>query len=461
MMMSKGKKVLVGLILTLLILTVAAYGFGVYYFTKHFLPGSMVNGFNFSYMTEKEADDLMAQKAEAYVLAIRTRNNGQESITAEQAGLKYTPDGSTGRLIYGQNRFLWFLSFTQHQNYELSGANTYDQDKLTLAVNGLRCMQQQNMIMPRDAFIKENDTGYEIVPEVQGSKVDGEKLYRYVAAAVSTGNPELDLEQADCYEKPQVYQDDPGIVKNCRQMNELTDVVITYDFGDRAETVDKDVIKNWLKRDEQGDIILDPEKVAVYVNELGYKYDTFGCTREFTTYDGRQIYVEGGDYGWAIDQKAETEALIRAVESGVTQVREPVYSYTGLSRNTNDIGYTYIEVDLTNQRMVYYQDGFPMVDTYVVTGNPNIPGMETPTGCFAVDAMKSPAVLTGDGYESEVTYWIPFCGNVGIHDAAWRSQFGGNIYLTDGSHGCVNTPYEKAQQIYQNIDIGIPVIVHK
>ncbi len=458
--MSKGKKVLVGLILTFMVLTVAAYGFGVYYFTQHFLPGSTVNGFNCSYMTEEEAESLLAQKVEAYVLAIRTRNNGQESITAEQAGLSYTPDGSIRRLLHGQNRFLWFRGFTQHQSYELSGMNTYDQDKLTRAVNGLRCMQQQNVILPRDAFIKENDTGYEIVPEVEGSQVNGEKLYELVAAAVSTGSPELDLETADCYKRPQVYQDDARLIEDCRQMNELTGVVITYDFGDRSETVDKDVIKNWLTRDEQGDFTLDSEKVAAYVYELGYKYDTFGCTRDFTTYDGREITIQGGDYGWAIDQEAETEALIEAVKSGVTQVREPVYAYEGRSRDINDIGYTYIEVDLTNQRMVFYQDGIPVVDTSVVTGNSNISGMGTPTGCFAVDAMESPAVLTGEGYVSEVTYWIPFCGNVGIHDAVWRSQFGGTIYLTDGSHGCVNAPYDKVQQIYQNIDIGTPVIVH-
>lgn len=459
--MSKGKKVLVGLILMFFALTVAAYGVGVYYFTIHFMPGSMVNGFNCSYMTEKEAEDLMAQKAGAYVLAIRTRNNGQESLTAEEVGLSYISDGSVRKLLYGQNRFLWFLGFTQRQNYQLPGMNTYDEDKLTQAVYALRCMQQQNVIMPQDAFIKETDAGYEIVPEVEGCRVNGEKLCQLVAAAVSTGTTALDLELSDCYEKPQVYQDDPNLIKNCSQMNELTDVVITYDFGDRAETVDRDVIKNWLKRDEQGDMTLDSEKVAAYVYELGYKYDTFGCTREFTTYDGRQITIEGGDYGWAIDQEAETEALIAAVKSGVTQVREPVYAYEGWSRNTNDIGYTYIEVDLTNQRMVFYQDGIPVVDTYVVTGNPGIPGMETPTGCFAVDAMESPAVLKGEGYESEVTYWIPFCGNVGIHDAPWRSEFGGTVYLIDGSHGCVNTPYDKAQQIYQNIDIGAPVIVHR
>ena len=161
--------------------------------------------------------------------------------------------------------------------------------------------------------------------------------------------------------------------------------------------VDRSVIKNWLVRNKKGNYTLDKKLVADYVYNLGYKYDTFGCTRTFLTYDGREKVIEGGDYGWAIDQAAETEALIKAIKDGTIDEREPVYVYKGWSRNTNDIGYTYIEIDLTNQRMVFYKDGAPIVDTPVVTGNPNVDGNETPTGCFAVDAMMSPYVLKGEG----------------------------------------------------------------
>ena len=105
------------------------------------------------------------------------------------------------------------------------------------------------------------------------------------------------------------------------------------------------------------------EKVAAFVNELWYKYDTFGCTRTYITYDGREKTIQGGDYGWAIDQEGDTEALIEAIKSGVTQVREPVYAYEGWSRSTNDIGGTYVEIDLTNQRMLFYKDGIA-IDVY-------------------------------------------------------------------------------------------------
>lgn len=455
--MSTGKKIVIFLICILLLLTIAAYFVGVNYFTRHFLPGSKVNGFNCSYMTQEEAEALLAKKAESYVLAIQTRGNGQESITAEQVGLTYTPDGSVQKTLRQQSRFKWFLSFGQQKSYELVSSISYDGAKLYQAVKGLKCIQ--NGTAPADAYIGDNGTAFEIVPEVEGTQLDEDKVQEVIAQAVISTKLQVNLEEAGCYKKPAVYRDDEALAKQCEQANQLTDIIITYDFADRTETVDRSVIKDWLViRD--GECTLDREKVAVYVHELAYQYDTFGNTRNFQTYDGRNITITGGDYGWAIDQNAETDALIAAVKSGETQVREPIYAYEGWSRDTNDIGYTYIEIDLTNQRMVLYKDGYPLVDTPVVTGNPNIPGMETPTGCFALDAKQSPAVLTGEDYEANVTFWMPFCGNVGIHDASWRTQFGDNLYLWEGSHGCVNTPYDKAQIIYQNVDVGCPVVVY-
>ena len=103
--MSSRKKIMITLIIILLLLTAGVYGYGVYYFTEHFLPGSMVNGFNCSYMTVSQSEELLTQKVGAYVLTIDTRNNGQESITAKQAGLSYDSDGSVDKLIRNQDRF--------------------------------------------------------------------------------------------------------------------------------------------------------------------------------------------------------------------------------------------------------------------------------------------------------------------------------------------------------------------
>ena len=120
-----------------------------------------------------------------------------------------------------------------------------------------------------------------------------------------------------------------------------------------------------------------------------------------------------------------------------------------------------MEISIQDQEMWCYKDGVVVVDTPVVTGNVS-KGYDTPAGSvWAIDAKKHDAVLKGEGYTQPVTYWMPFNGNVGIHDAdTWRSQYGGEIYKTSGSHGCVNTPTANAEKIFNTVEIGTPVIVY-
>ena len=71
------------------------------------------------------------------------------------------------------------------------------------------------------------------------------------------------------------------------------------------------------------------------------------------------------------------------------------------------------------------------------------------------------ATLRGENYETPVTYWMPFAGNVGMHDATWRSSFGGSIYKYSGSHGCINLPLDAAKVIFENVKKNYPVLVYE
>lgn len=459
--MNTGKKIMIGLIAVLFILTAGAYGFGVLYFSNHFMPGSMINGFNCSYMSVEETEELLSQKVQAYVLTLHTRNNGIESITAEQAGFDYASDGSVKALAKGQDRFLWFRNFTRSEMYDMNVNISYNEELLTSAIQNLDCMQLSNTILASDAFIKETEHGYEIVPEVQGNQLNFEKVYSRIIDAASNGVTEINLDEEGCYEAPTVYADDEKLIANCEFMNAVTDLIITYDFADRTEVVDKDVIKDWIIWDAEGYCTLDKAAMELYVSNLAYTYDTVGKTRNFRTYNGREIVIEGGDYGWVIDQEAEVDALANAIFSGETQVREPVYAYSGWCRDSNDIGYSYLEVDLTNQRMVLYLNGTPTVDTKIVSGNPNLAGGETPTGCYSIDGMASQVNVNCDGFNTNVNYFLNFAGSLGVHDAAWRTQFGDNLHLLEGSYGCIHVPYGQMPAVYANVGVGFPVVIYK
>ena len=120
---------------------------------------------------------------------------------------------------------------------------------------------------------------------------------------------------------------------------------------------------------------------------------------------------------------------------------------------------TYVDVDLTNQTLIYYQQGEPVLASEIVSGNTST-GNATPTGVFFIDTKVPGKYLVGPTWNVWVDRWMRFTGNVGLHDATWRSEFGGDIYTHNGSHGCVNLPHDVALKLYDMVDIGTMVVVH-
>ena len=125
---------------------------------------------------------------------------------------------------------------------------------------------------------------------------------------------------------------------------------------------------------------------------------------------------------------------------------------------------TCIEVSIPEQHVYIYDGAVPVFDSPCVTGKVSN-GTVTPEGNYQIQAKIPDKTLKGknvDGteYESFVHYWMPFNGGYGFHDASWRSKFGGQIYLTGGSHGCVNMPSAKAKEMWDIIWVGMPVYVH-
>lgn len=456
--MGTGKKIVIGMIVFFVLAAAGIYGVGVYFFSSHFLPASTINGLDVSYQTAKHVEENMADEIAAYTLVLNEIDGEQEKIVAEQFAIEYEEGEDIKNLLAGQKAWTWILSLSNQKAYVAEAMTTYDKKKLEETVNNLECLK--DMQAPADAYIEKTESGYEIVPEVEGNTLDPEKVLAQVKKAVENGRTEVDLVKKECYIMPQVYRDDETLIKQNEQLNRMATTKITYDFEDRNEVVDSELLRQWLIEDEEGNYQLDEAQLKEYVHQLAMKYDTYGSERDFRTVEGKEIKVKGGDYGWVIYEEKEVEALKANIEAGEEVIREPEYLYRGYNRQENDIGDTYVEVDLTQQRMCFYLNGTLIVDTPVVTGTPEAK-RATPTGVYALDNKKSPAVLKGEDYASPVTFWMPFNKDVGIHDASWRSEFGGEIYKTNGSHGCVNTPYDMAEKIYNNIEIGVPIIVYE
>ena len=128
------------------------------------------------------------------------------------------------------------------------------------------------------------------------------------------------------------------------------------------------------------------------------------------------------------------------------------------SKNITTLPDKYVELDISDQDVKLYIDGIEVVNSKVVTGKDSTPTRE---GYFEIFAKNRNRYLTGPGYKSYVNFFMPFDGGIGLHDASWRDEFGGEIYRQNGSHGCVNMPYDEVKTIYENVEVGTKVLVHK
>lgn len=443
----------------ILFLVLAVYLYFSFYFRSHFFFQTQLEDLNVSGMTAEKAADILHSEVKDYLLTIYDRDGNKYQILGVDIDYNYQPSGEEEKLIKEQKSFLWPAKILKRKTVDIDKSITYDETLLRSKVNALDCFNEDRMIQPTNAEIVQTENGYELKPETQGSYLIPDKTYTQIKAAIEAGESEVTLPD-NVYEKPEVTSEDE-VLKNCMaEIDSYMGAVITYDIEDADEVVDRSVISDWITVDENYQVTFHEDAVADYVQKLASKYNTYGDVRQFETTQGGVVSIGGGDYGWVVDKEAEKEQLLEEVRNGEVKTREPIYSQTALYRGKDDIGNTYIEIDYTNQHLYYYVDGNLKLDTDIVSGNISR-GNGSPDGVFKIVYKKSPAVLKGEDYESNVTYFMPFAYNVGIHDASWRNgKFGGQIYKTSGSHGCINVSEDAATKLYDMVEVDTPVIAY-
>ena len=429
-------------------------------YKTRFFPNTQINGVDASGKTAAEVQELIAEGVNGYTLTIDERNNQTETIAGTDIKLHAEFDGSLEKMVAAQNPFAWLWHMKQEE-YTIGTMVAYDDAALESQIRNLSCLDPEKAVEPVNAKISEyvSGQGYSIEPEQEGTAVEAEKLTQAVTGAIENLQDHLSLEEADVYKKPTVLKDDASLAEQLDKMNKYAKMSVTYQFGDSTETLNGDQIHGWLIANADGSVSVDSSKVSEYVSEMAKAHNTSNKAKTLKTSYGSTIQVSGGTYGWKINQAAEAEALAAIIASGESTTREPEYSQKAASHGANDYGDTYVEINLTGQHLFFYKEGKLVVESDFVSGN-LAKGWGTPAGSYPLAYKQKNAVLKGENYRTPVNYWMPFNNGIGMHDAKWRSSFGGTIYKTGGSHGCINLPPSVAKTIFDNISAGTPVICY-
>jgi len=328
-------------------------------------------------------------------------------------------------------------------------------------------LNRENITETQDAYVDMDDPSFPIIPEVYGNKTDEEAYLDDILHAISLGNTRFEYDENAYYSPPKVKSTDPELLKFQSYCQKYLGQKISYELGDESFTLSAKELNNLMMDDYSGQA--DPVKVADFAKALKAEYDIVGADRQFTSFTGKTFHVNGGDYGWIVDEAGEAQQLEADINSHKDVSREPVFSQkgNGTYSRTLEIGNTYVDVDLTLQHVIYFENGKNKFESDCVSGCVAA-GHSTPTGVYTINNKARNIVLKGGGkkgsktyYESPVSYWMCFLGHgYGLHDATWRSNFGGDIYKYGGSHGCVNLPPKKAAELYGLINVGTIVVIH-
>ena len=451
------------------LLTAGYIAAGVH-FSDHFYPSTKFFGIKASGLTVEEVKRQVEKKVEGYQLQIKGRsssgsNSGAgDRITADEVGMKYRDNGMIDRAMRQQYPAVWpatLLKTILAPNEETLGTE-YDSSLADSVIRNLTVFDSSRVIEPRNAELKYTADGAVITKEVMGTRLDYDKTKTAIIHALNDGSTSINLEKEGLYQNPEVYADDDALNEKANALNLVLGANVTLEMGDQSVQINPEMTaETFLSLDMDGNYYVDDSKVSSYIVKLADKTDTVGRKRTFHTSLGTTVELEGGDYGWTLDADSTAQELEEALKEKKKGTLEPVYFTTGLCRDKNDIGNTYVEIDLTNQHMWFYKNGSLIVDTPVVTGNPQ-KNNETPSGgVWSLKGKYRNATLKGEGYATPVDYWLPFNGGVGIHDLQKRYYFGGSVYNGAGSHGCINTPLAAVKLIYNGIGDGTPVVVYK
>ena len=436
---------------------------------------SKINGLSASGSTPRAVADNIERLCSDMQVTIFEDNMPQ--LTCTLADLGYSEAGLVDEELMGElediqkHQFRIFpFSLIHRRSYTVDIPVSVNNTTFTTKVN------TANFVSPRiqttDAKVVKEGGQITIQDEVYGTTIDQSRLQAFVKGEIENAFSEglgktlkITIPE-ELYDKPDIVVGDHILESEKKLFENYCDFSLTYDFGSETRTVNWDTISEWII-EEDGEAIISRDAIYNFVCELAADTDTYYLPRTFKTHSGREIHPAVHQYGYAIWLDGEYSQFLVDMESNTAITRKPVYGNEGLSRNgMNDMLGSYVEVDISAQHLWVYKNNKMVVETDVVTGLPT-EKRETLEGMFTIPYKASPYNLVGgggseeQGWDVEVQYWMPFCDGQGLHDASWQYTFGGDAYMWNGSHGCVNLPTDVAGLIYDTVEPNYPIILYR
>lgn len=467
------------------IFTLIAFWTGItFYSLNRFNKNTYINGVNCSGLTIEEAKEEIETHKEKIIFRVLSADSNGEIFertyrqTTDYFETKLKKPEELSTLLENQKskmtlldkvlivpkllKEILFSSSKVEEDFSIKFPVTVNVDKVGEYLKTIPELQATNMIKPENAYIVQTEDGLKIIPEKQGNLLDFEIALKYAVESIENGLTDIDFTSITT-KLPEITSQDKDIVTNVNEINRYLSKSIKFEVSNGIEiSLDAETMSSWIEEDERGFFKFNIEdNLPSFLDMLEEKIQNVDVYISIMVGDDEKNILVPSKFKPKLDREEEARAINEYIlGEEQTYTVTPKYTLTGLSGTLQ----TYIALDITNQTVWVYEDGENILKADCVTGNV-AGGHSTPTGIYFLTYKTKNATLKGynnDGsrYASFVSFWMPFNGGIGFHDASWRhNQFGGNIYKTNGSHGCVNMRYDDAKILYDFINEKIPIIV--
>lgn len=461
--LGKNRRTIV-IVLVVLVLLGVGYALGVRNYSNRFLPNTQINGFEVADLTVEEATRALEGETANYACTVSV-----DDFSTTVAGADITIDRDEAAMVdavfAAQSAYKWPLALIMAPREQVDAQVTFDEEALKKIVTSAVDEYNEKTLPDDKVTIDYNEESglFEVNGSTKGTAVDAGPTCEAVVADVKEFNTQSAPSASEATHSATVM-DIPSYAKTAEYANRsrTSDIPILVN-GEEVILSTADQHVEWVKVCEGPAVEVDKDAIRGWA--------------EYSVADAVFHSDDWSDYHLDIDAFVDGFSE-RLAQGNVDGYEAPTYDELRSEGESREKAYAkggwdselgrYIDVDLESQfARLFDEEGNVIWESAFVSGD-MYQGHSTVTGTFQIYSMQTNTVLVGldynnDGqpdYESFVNYWMPFCGGYGLHDATWRANFGGEVYQYYGSHGCVNLPYSKAEELYGITHVGETVNVH-
>lgn len=410
-----------------------------------------VAGVDISGLTAQQAVDAVNQKLSEYVFTLKA-NDDTLTFTAEELEVKID-----------QQALLAYLTALQ-DGTELPTAPLATCNGAAAAAK-VKKELDRGYTNPSIVF-NSSQEAFVISNGRRGKTVDTTGVQQVVEAAIATLQSGTKVQLGTTYIAPTVKDDAPVVIAARDKANSLLLNDLTYHY--EAEGITTADVK--VTRKDQASFIAISSDYVVSISQNGLDNYVAKIAKNYTGPSSKSAFITTKGYALTsstyqvpynkvlLDRAELASDLKYCMENGVSGLRHAKFVPGTTARPYNG---TYVEISIDDQHLWFYKNDKLVVSTDVITGKVSA-GWGSRTGIFEVNGGKRPNVgLVGNDYYAFVYYWMPYIsGVVGMHDCTWHDEFGGDVFIYDGSHGCINMPFNEAKKLFNNMSVGTKVIIY-